>query len=334
MTPRAQAPARLALASLLLAGPLPSRAMDFSSSAIGTGGAEFLNLDVGPRGIAMGGAISAVTSDVFSLYWNPAGLNNIPRASAGAMHNEYLAGIRMQYAGYAQRITDLAVLGAAVRYLDAGEIDNTDVNGTVMGRFRPRNYVYEIGWAEQITDLADAERDVAIGVTARWIQSDLVAHANGIAGDVGMQASYPEAARPYFFSLVAQNLGRGQKFDKVRDRLPFRGRVGAAIYPAPFALLSLEAVLPVSNTPYGAVGAELSMDAPSDVKGFLRAGYNTLDQFGGLDGLRGVSFGIGMKIIDLSIDYAFVPYGILGQTHRVSVGWNLPAKHSRRFTER
>jgi hypothetical protein len=35
---------------------------------------EYLNIGVGARALAMGGAQSASTSDAFSVYWNPAGL--------------------------------------------------------------------------------------------------------------------------------------------------------------------------------------------------------------------------------------------------------------------
>lgn len=327
-------PAVWLCALLLLAGGGAARAKDFTSRAVGTAGSEFLNLDVGPRGIAMGGAYSAVVSDAYSMYWNPAGLSRVPRLSLALMHNEYLAGIRMQYLAYAQRLNENSVLAGSLRYMDAGEIDGTDVNGNPNGSFRPRNYVYEFGWGQSIPDLTDAEHDVSLGLTGRYFHSDLVAHANGYAGDVGIQTHYTETAMPFAFSFVAQNLGSGQKFDYIRDTLPFRAKLGASLNPVPQAVLALDAVFPVSNDPFGAVGAEYTLDAPNGVKGFLRGGFNTLNQFSGLDGFKGLSLGLGLKVINLSVDYSFVPFGILGETHRFSLCWDLPAKHSRRFRAR
>ena len=54
----------------------------------------------------------------------------------------------------------------------------------------------------------------------------------------------------------------------------------------------------------------------------LRGGY----QFGhGADQLQnnivGLSAGAGIRLGSLDLDYAFLPYGTLGDTHRVSVGW-------------
>lgn len=313
----------------------PAQASDFSSSAIGTTGSEFLNVDVGPRGIAMGGAYSAATNDAYSLYWNPAGLTQIPQKSATAMHNEYLAGIGMEYLGYAQRYNESTVFAGGIRYMHAGFIEHTDINGNSDGLFQPHNYVAEMGWGKTIPDLSDAERDISLGVTGRWLYSDYVyAQASGFAGDVGLQARYTEVAMPYAFSFVAQNLGRGQKFDYTRDTLPFRGRLGASLQATSFVLLCMEAVMPVTNDPYGALGIELSLEAPNNAKAFLRGGYNSINQFSGLEGFRGATFGFGVKLKDFSADYSFVPFGMLGNAHRFAVSWNLPAKHSRRFRGR
>ncbi|MBI5597434.1 MAG: PorV/PorQ family protein [Elusimicrobia bacterium] len=328
-----------ALLALLLAAagtPVPARAAggDFSQHAVGTAGSEFLNVDVDARGMAMGGAYSALTNDAYAMFWNPAGLAMVPRVSLGAMHTEYLAGIRLQYLSYAHRANESSVFAGAVRYMDGGAIDNTDVSGNKIGTFHPRNYVYEVGWGQSITDLADAERDITLGVSMKYLNSDLIAHADGWAGDIGMQAHYTDTLMPFKFSAVAQNFGRGQKFDKVRDTLPFRGKLGASLQPRSALTLAMEAFLPVSNAPYGALGAELMLEGASKAKAFLRVGYNSRTTFSGLEGIRGVTAGLGLRIADFSVDYAFVPFGILGQTHRLGLTWTLPAKHARRFRER
>lgn len=307
---------------------------DFSEHAAGTAGSEFLNLDVDARGMAMGGAYSALTNDAYAMFWNPAGLALVPRASVGVMHNEYVADIRFQYLSYAQRINESSVLAGAVRYLDAGAIDNTDLSGNAIGTFRPRSYVYEMGWGQSIGDLTDAERDITMGVTMRYLHSDLVAHADGWAGDIGMQAHYSDTFMPFNLSAVVQNLGRGQKFQTVRDTLPFRGKFGASIQPRPFLTLALEAFLPVSAAPYMAAGGEFAIETSHRAKAFLRAGFNSRTLLTGLDGIRGLTAGFGVKVSDFSVDYAFVPMGALGNTHRLGLSWSLPSKHSRRFRER
>lgn len=55
---------------------------------------EYLNIGVGARALAMGGAQAASTADAYSVYWNPAGLVRMANdAELGLMHAEYFAGI-------------------------------------------------------------------------------------------------------------------------------------------------------------------------------------------------------------------------------------------------
>jgi len=321
-------------AALLATPPVSADTTDFTSKAIGTTGSDFLTIDVDPRGIAMGSAASAIADDSNSMYWNPAGMAQIPRVSASAMHNEYFAGIRMQYLSYAQRINETSVVGGAIRYMDAGSITNTNISGSTIGTFTPRNMVYEFGWAQNVMDLTDAERDISLGLTVKYFQSDLIAKANGYAMDLGMQAHYTDAIIPYNFSAVIQNMGYGQKFDKIRDTLPVRGRLGASMRPRPFLQLALEGVIPVNSHPYLAIGSELELDTKAKARIFLRGGYSLRNQFTGLDGIRGVTFGFGVKAKEISFDYAFVPFGLLGNAHRISISWALAPKSSRRFRMR
>jgi hypothetical protein len=50
----------------------------------------------------------------------------------------------------------------------------------------------------------------------------------------------------------------------------------------------------------------------------LRAGYRFGYDTASLGGTVGLSAGFGFKIWDVDMDYAFVPFGELGDTHRVS----------------
>lgn len=60
---------------LLLAGP--ARAGKYAG--------EFMELGVGARGLGMGQAMTAVTDDAYSFYWNPAGLALVDRRSVSGM---------------------------------------------------------------------------------------------------------------------------------------------------------------------------------------------------------------------------------------------------------
>src|SRR5215471_2504536 len=50
----------------------------------------------------------------------------------------------------------------------------------------------------------------------------------------------------------------------------------------------------------------------------LRIGYRYQTKKPDLGGLAGLTAGIGLRHNNMSLDYAFVPLGDLGQTHRIS----------------
>lgn len=323
------------IAALLALAALPARGTDFGRGAVGTTGSEFLLMDTSARGIALGGAMTALSNDASSIYWNPAGLSQVPRLSATFLHARYVADISYSAAAYAQRLNDAAVIGAGVRYLDAGGIDRTDISGLNTGTFNPRSYVAELGWGQAIYDLSDSEMDVSMGVTAKAIRTDLGAGtANGFAGDLGVQSRFYTSAQSYDVGVAFQNFGSGQKFDKVRDSMPARMRFGGAYRPIRPLALTAEVIAPINDAPHGAAGLEFSTEFDRTIKGSLRAGFNSLT-YDSLGTVSCISFGFGLSVSDLTFDYAFVPMGVLGaQTHRVSLSFNLPAKVSRRYRER
>ena len=326
---------RLLLAALVALAAFPASAGDFSRAAAGTAGSEFLLLDTSARGIALGGAMTAVTNDAASIYWNPAGLTGVPRLSATAMHARYVADITYNAGAVAARVNDTSVMAAGGRFLDAGKIDRTDVNGLQTGVFRPTSYVGELAWGQSIYDLSDSEMDVSMGAAARAIQTDLGGYrAIGYAGDIGVLSRFYSAVRTYDVGMVVQNLGIGQRFDEVRDTMPTRVRFGAAVKPVRPLTLTIEGVAPFGGSMHGAAGAEFELDLERGVKGALRAGFNSLT-YQSLGPASAFSFGFGVGFSDLGIDYAFAPMGPLGtQTHRISISYNLPAKVSRRYRER
>jgi hypothetical protein len=65
---------------------------------------EFLAIGVGARAHGMSGAVTATTGDVYSSYWNPAGLSSIESPlQLGLMHAEWFAGVaKYDFLGFAK----------------------------------------------------------------------------------------------------------------------------------------------------------------------------------------------------------------------------------------
>ena len=66
----------------------------------------FLSLGVGARGLSLSNSMVAISDDVTSAYWNPAGLGRMQqKLQLSAMHAEYFAGIsKYDYAAAAYKI--------------------------------------------------------------------------------------------------------------------------------------------------------------------------------------------------------------------------------------
>jgi hypothetical protein len=88
---------------------------------------EFLTLGVGAKGLALANTQVAMSSDVTSGYWNPAGLANVKQKyQLSLMHAEYFAGIaQYNYAAFSYRIDEQQTIGATVIRFAVDNIPNT-----------------------------------------------------------------------------------------------------------------------------------------------------------------------------------------------------------------
>ena len=148
-------------------------------------------MDTSARGVAMGGAMTAVTNDSSSIYWNPAGLAHVPRLSTSFMHAQYVADITYEAASYAQRVDDASVIGAGVRYLNGGSIPQTtstpserDVHPVLLRR-RGRLGPVDLRPLRQRDGRLDG-RDRARDPHRAWAWRS----ANGYGADFGIQSRF------------------------------------------------------------------------------------------------------------------------------------------------
>lgn len=88
---------------------------------------EFLAIGVSARGLGVGGSMTALTDDVTSAYWNPAGiLNTKTKYEAALTHNQYFQGIASyNYAGFTTKIDDTGSIGFSVIRMGIDGIPNT-----------------------------------------------------------------------------------------------------------------------------------------------------------------------------------------------------------------
>lgn len=300
----------LASAIPLLAAGIPYAA--FNSYSKGTSGAQFLKLGVGARALGMGEAYSAVADDGSAIYWNPGAILNTKGASISVMQASLFGDINDQFLGYATPVGDNSAFGVGVQRLTAGTIKETDSSGVETGASSsPSDIAGSLGYAHKAGGWS-------IGAAAKYISSKISDSATAFAADFGLLS--PKLLNDKFrLSLVAQNIGSKIKFDTAGDALPLNVKIGSALNFNNKFIAALDLNFPNDNAPYAAAGCEYRINPEGRWQFAGRAGYNTRAS-GDIKGLSGISLGLGVVISQLSIDYAFIPYGDLGNTQRISLG--------------
>ncbi|MEI7530096.1 MAG: PorV/PorQ family protein [Elusimicrobiota bacterium] len=292
----------------------------FDKKAIGTTTADFLNLPVGARAAGMGGAYSAISEEASGVYWNPAGLVQIPKLSAVFMRAQYIDDISYQYAAYAHRLSYDSVVGVSALMTDIGAITRTDISNNTLGSFTPQDQVFTLAYSKAILEFSDKDIDVAVGVSGKYIKSRILHSAESYAMDIGVM-TYNFGDIPYRLAVTASNMGGGLSYDEESNPLPLTFKMGAAVSPFRNMLLATDVVFPKQNSPNVLFGGELALTPNELTRLCVRAGLNMQELH---DGLNGFSMGLGATLHFFTLDYAFIPMGELGSTHRISITFDFP----------
>ncbi|MBI3299163.1 MAG: PorV/PorQ family protein [Elusimicrobia bacterium] len=307
--------ALLLAASAASAGFFPSD--PFSEAAAGTTGAAFLKLPTGARAEALAGTYVAAAEGSESVFWNPAGLARMAGSGRSDVSFGYNALLESSYAGAVAWARPLAsgksTVGASLLYHSPGAIDAYDRLGNPNGTFTPIDLALAGAYARRFGILC-------AGVAGKFIRSELAgASGTTFALDFGVIAERVGDMGDGAVDLGAsvRNLGPAISVGSVADPLPFALQLGGLWHVNPKMSLLLDGHLEADADPYPSLGGEFTQPFGAASKGQLRFGYNVKRQRG-LEGLSGLAAGGGLDLDVFRIDYAWVPFGELGTTHRIT----------------
>ncbi|TMQ69662.1 MAG: UPF0164 family protein [Candidatus Eisenbacteria bacterium] len=184
-----------------------TQALAGSDERRGTAGASELQIPVGARGTALGGAVVSDITGVEAMYWNPAGLAGIAETEALFTHTQYFADMRINYAGVATRAGSFGTVGIAAKILSVGDVIVTteqapDGTGEIL---HPRFSVLGLSWGRAFTDR------VNFGATVNYVHEEVANNvANGVAFDFGVQ--YGTNWHGFRFGVAVKNIGTTMEF--------------------------------------------------------------------------------------------------------------------------
>ena len=285
----------------------------------GTTAAQFLKIAPSARAVSMGEAFVALADDASALFWNPAGLTRLKQSQITYMHSFWFQGITCDYLGYAQYFDEEknATFGCSALYLNAGDIERTleDASGNYTGtggNFSSYDVMASISSAWKMFDIW------SFGATVKFLYSTIDdARGSAFSSDFGIlldatpQLSLGANLQNMIVPISMRYYRKTVVISEVHP-LPMNTKIGACYKFDKVSLATLDVNIPSDNNVNVRLGGEYLY---GDLA--FRVGYKT-DFISGIDILSGLCAGVGLNWKNLEFDYAFVPYGDLGLTHRIS----------------
>lgn len=194
---------------------------------------DFLTVPTSSHVFGLGGTnITVIDDDVTLAEQNPALIGPEVEKQLAVSYMRYLGSANFAGARYGQGAGEHSAWSAAIRYLNYGEMQGFESDGTPTGSFTPSDFVFEGTYSHDFTSRLRG------GINMKMIYSSYEQYsAFAMAADVGL--NYYDDIHDMSLSVVFKNMG-GQlkRFDRNYDRLPFDIQLGwmQALGSSPFSL--------------------------------------------------------------------------------------------------
>jgi long-subunit fatty acid transport protein len=334
-------PIILASSLLIAARAFPQGASGVSKR--GTTAAPFLSVPQGGRALGMGSAFVAVADDPSAMYWNPAGISDLPGVQFMFDHTYWIADLQYEYVGATVNMGSIGTLGVNVTASNYGEmkvttIDQQEGTGEV---FSVTDLAIGLSYGLRLTE------EFSIGFNPKFIyQTIWKMNASAVALDIGIR--YRTPFKGITLGMAVANFGTKMKMtgnsalilyqqdpssNGINNRIPAELGTDAWELPLNFRVgiaydlslgdvgkmtFALDALHPSDN--YEALNAGVEY-AFSDVV-YVRGGYKSLAQ---KDSEERMTAGLGVKQLLLgnlrvSLDYAYQGFSRLKNAQKISLG--------------
>jgi hypothetical protein len=287
-----------------------------SSGNAGTRSAQFLKMGFGGRPVSMGGAFVGLADDINAVYWNPAGLAQIHRPQLCFMHLVWFCDISYEYFAYAKPYAKpsekLGVFGLSIGYLHMGKIEGRDEEGNQTSPYTASDIVITFSHGSKIT------KNLFLGGNIKHLIEKIEREsANAFAFDVGFL--YKTPLKNLSLGGTLQNFGQPIKFVAESCKLPTTAKLGAC-YSYIFMGSPMNFAMDIYFPSDGKTSLHLGTEGIYKNTLSGRIGYENNSD---LVNSSSLSFGLGLMLTKnqtYALDYAFVPQGVLGNTHTFSFG--------------
>jgi hypothetical protein len=194
---------------------------------------EFLNIGVDAAALGLSKSVTATSSDVNSIYWNPAGLASVTVSQGALMHTSYFAGIaNYDYAAVAiaPKEEDGIVLAFSFIRFGVDDIMNTtqlvdkfgNIDYNKISLFSAADYALNFGLGKKINTVPG----MSIGINAKVIRRKIGDFAS--SWGVGLDAGVQYSIKKWSFGLMLRDITTtyntwtidSENFELIRNAIP------------------------------------------------------------------------------------------------------------------
>jgi len=274
----------------------------------------------GARAMGMGGAFVAIADDASAVYYNPAGISQLERAQFSGLHVTLWEGVNYDVINFVIPTLDYGSFGVGVMRIGVGEIMRRDQYNIKRGEFDYHQEQYLLSYSLHITE------NMSVGLTGKLSSQSLDNYnASGFAGDIGALFRIPGHPQLTLGLNIQELFASGMKLKSRNENDPTNLKVGLG-YEILFGGLDnrIRFAVDVDKTerkdPITHFGAEADWGGNL----FVRSGVEP----------SGVSFGGGVAVGFIGVDYAFINSEEMGDAHRFSLSMKFGKPLSLRLRER
>ena len=269
--------------------------------------------------MGMGGAFVAIADDAESNYWNPAGLSRSPSNQILFSHNQWFQDIAYESVMGVHQIGANKGIGFNLNLLHVAEMERRYSADDIepVGTFDALQFSGNIGYSQQFG------RFLSLGATVNFLQMQIDnATAMAFGSNLGALLDFESAGLTLGASL--RHLGTDAKYLNESFKMPTQVDVGVGYQLIQnMWLVSGDIGMDRDENREYRAGTELNFNLGSndDAGIAIRSGYkyrSTRAQESSY--FAGAGLRITLPEIHVRLDYAFEPFGPLGDTHRVSLG--------------
>ena len=309
---------------------------------------EFMNIGVDAASISMSGAVTSSINDVNSGYWNPAGLTAVEQGEISLMHSNYFANIaNYNYIAYANPIDSQSAIGfSMIRFgvddiLDTTQLidDQGNINYDRINLFSAVDYGFIISYARKMLT-----KEISYGINTKVIRRIIGDFATswGFGLDIGIQL---KTSNNWRFGLMARDIsttynswsinetrlndiqnaidGQNQEIPNSTELTMPKIQLGVSklhkinydysLLTSFDLIMKFEQNNSLISTEFISINPAIGLQVDYINNVFLRLGIgnfqNEMDFENSTNLTFQPNFGVGFKLRDIEIDYAFTDIG-------------------------